>query len=46
MRQYCQNNVPRTLIEAAKINGCSKWVIFFRIISPILLPAYSGLGIM
>jgi len=46
MRQYCQNNVPRTLIEAAKIDGCSEWIIFFRIISPILLPAYSALGIM
>jgi ABC-type glycerol-3-phosphate transport system permease component len=46
MRQYCQNNVPKTLIEAAKIDGCSEWIIFFRIITPILLPAFSALGIM
>ena len=46
MRQYCQNNVPRSLIEAAKIDGCSEWTIFFRIISHILIPAYSALGIM
>ncbi len=46
MRQYCQNNVPRTLMEAARIDGCSEWTIFFRIITPILKPAYASLGIM
>lgn len=46
MRQYCQNNVPFSLVEAAKIDGCSEWTIFFRCIAPILLPAYSALGIM
>ncbi|MBQ7487632.1 MAG: carbohydrate ABC transporter permease [Clostridia bacterium] len=46
MRQYCQNNVPKSLMEAARIDGCSEWTIFFRIIAPILLPAYASLGIM
>ena len=46
MRQYCQNNVPRALMEAARIDGCSEWTIFFRVIAPILLPAYASLGIM
>jgi len=46
MRQYCQNNVPRSLMEAARIDGCSEWLIFFRIIAPILKPAYASLGIM
>lgn len=46
MRQYCQNNVPISLRDAAKIDGCSEWTIFFRVISPILIPAYSALGIM
>lgn len=46
MRQYCKNNVPRTLMEAARIDGCSEWTIFFRIIAPILKPAYASLGIM
>ena len=35
-----------SLREAAKIDGCSEWTIFFRVISPILIPAYSALGIM
>ena len=46
MRQYCQNNVPITLTEAAKLDGCSEWLIFFRIIVPILKPAFAALGIM
>ena len=33
-------------MEAARIDGCSEWTIFFRIIAPILLPAYASLGIM
>lgn len=46
MRQYCQNNVPISLMEAARIDGCSEWTIFFRIIAPILKPAYASLAIM
>ena len=46
MRQYCQNNVPVSLIEAARLDGCSEWTIFFRVIAPILKPAYASLGIM
>ena len=46
MRQYCQNNVPVSLVEAARIDGCSEWTIFFRVIAPILKPAYASLGIM
>lgn len=46
MRQYCQNNIPKALMEAARIDGCSEWTIFFRAIAPILKPAYASLGIM
>lgn len=46
MRQYCKNNVPVSLMEAARIDGCSEWTIFFRVIAPVLLPAYASLGIM
>ena len=46
MRQYCQNNIPKALMEAARIDGCSEWTIFFRAIALILKPAYASLGIM
>jgi len=46
MRQYCSSNVSKVLVEAAKIDGCSEWLIFFRIVMPILKPAFAALGIM
>ena len=29
-----------------RLDGCSEWTIFFRVIAPILKPAYASLGIM
>jgi ABC-type glycerol-3-phosphate transport system permease component len=46
MRQYCQKNVPASLLDAARIDGCSEWTIFFRVVSPIIIPAFASLGIM
>jgi len=46
MRQYCKNNIPVSLIDAAKVDGLSEWLIFFRIIVPILTPGFAALGIM
>jgi ABC-type glycerol-3-phosphate transport system permease component len=46
MRQYCQNNMPISLLEAAKIDGLSEWLMFFKIAAPILMPGMSALGIM
>ena len=46
MRQYCVNNVPPELLDAAKIDGCPEALIFFRIVAPVLKPAYAALGIM
>jgi ABC-type glycerol-3-phosphate transport system permease component len=46
MRQYCLRNVPVSLLDAARIDGCSEWTLFFRVVTPIILPAYASLGIM
>ena len=46
MRQYCINNVPPELLDAAKIDGCPESLIFFRIVTPVLKPAFAALGIM
>ena len=35
-----------TLIEAAKIDGCSEFTIFFRIILPIVKPALATVGLL
>jgi glucose/mannose transport system permease protein len=38
--------IPRELEESAEIDGASKIQIFFRIISPIALPAYASTAII
>lgn len=39
------DGIPRDLDEAAKIDGCSPYAIFFRIIVPLLVPALITSGI-
>lgn len=39
------NELPRELDEAACIDGCGVWGIFFRIIVPLMRPAVSTIGI-
>jgi ABC-type glycerol-3-phosphate transport system permease component len=31
--------IPRELVEAAQIEGCSYWSLFFRIVLPVSVPA-------
>jgi len=46
MRQYVSGNVPRELLDAARIDGCPEGLIFFRVVVPILSPALAALAIM
>jgi ABC-type glycerol-3-phosphate transport system permease component len=46
MRQYIASTIPKELLEAARIDGCPDWQVFFRIVLPLLKPALSALGIM
>lgn len=46
MRQYIQDAVPDELIEAAKIDGCSTFRIYWNIVAPTVLPAFATLGII
>jgi ABC-type glycerol-3-phosphate transport system permease component len=46
MRQYAANNLPISLLEAAKIDGMSEWRSFFKIGVPLLRPGMSALAIM
>ncbi|MCQ2520633.1 MAG: carbohydrate ABC transporter permease [Lachnospiraceae bacterium] len=38
-------DIPKDLDEAAHIDGCGVWGIFFRIIVPLMRPALSTIGI-
>lgn len=44
MRQYMYN-IPNDLIDAAKIDGCSDWGTFYRVVVPLSKPALAALGI-
>ena len=44
-RQYC-SGLPKELIEAGRIDGCSDYGIFFRIMVPIMIPAFGAMAIL
>lgn len=46
MRQYTADNVPNELLDAARIDGCTEFGIYWRVVLPILRPALAALGIL
>jgi multiple sugar transport system permease protein len=46
MRQYIGTAIPIELVEAARIDGCSEFGIFRRIITPLCGPALATLGLV
>lgn len=45
MRQYTSQAVPDELIEAARVDGCSTFRIFWSVVLPALRPAAAILGL-
>lgn len=46
MRQFASTAVPKELIEAARMDGCGEFTIFWRIVLPLLKPALGTLGLI
>ena len=46
MRQFVSTSIPRDLIEAARMDGCSESGIYWRIVLPLLKPALGTLGLI
>lgn len=46
MRQFVSSSIPKDLIEAARMDGCSELGIFWRIVLPLLKPALGTLGLI
>lgn len=46
MRQFAAASVPRDLIEAARLDGCSELGIYWRIALPLMKPALGTLGLI
>ena len=44
-RQFL-TNVPLELVEAARVDGCTEYGTFFRIIMPIMKPAYASMAVL
>lgn len=43
-RQYL-SGIPRDFLNAARVDGCSEYGIFFRIIMPLMKPSFAAMGI-
>jgi len=46
MRQYIQSSIPRELLEAARMDGCGEFTIYWRVVLPLLGPALGTLGLV
>ena len=46
MRQFVESAVPRDLLEAARMDGCGEFGIFWRIVLPLIKPALGTLGLV
>lgn len=44
-RQFL-TGVPTEMIEAARVDGCSEYGIFFRIMMPVMKPAYASMAVL
>ncbi|MEC0228699.1 carbohydrate ABC transporter permease [Paenibacillus alba] len=45
MRQYCRS-IPDEMMEAARIDGCSEFTLFRKVVLPNLRSAFAALGII
>lgn len=46
MKQFMENTVPNELLEAARIDGAGELRIFFKVVMPLLKPAWFTLVIL
>ena len=46
MRQFVSSSIPKDLVEAARMDGCSELGIYARIVLPLLRPALGTLGLI
>ncbi|ADU29382.1 carbohydrate ABC transporter permease [Evansella cellulosilytica] len=44
-RQYALG-LPKELMDAARIDGCTEYGIFFRIMMPLMLPSFAAMAIL
>lgn len=46
MRQYIGSAIPREIVEAARMDGCGEFAIYWRVVLPLLGPALGTLALV
>jgi multiple sugar transport system permease protein len=46
MRQFAASSVPRELVEAARMDGCGEFAIYWRVVLPLMKPALGTLALI
>jgi cellobiose transport system permease protein len=46
MRQYISSAVPNELIDAARVDGCHTWRVFWHVVLPAVRPIAAVLGLL
>lgn len=46
MRQFIASSIPKELVEAARMDGCKEFKIYYRVIVPLIAPAFGTLGLI
>jgi len=45
MRQYIQG-IPTEIMDSARIDGCTEFQIYYKVVAPTIKPAFGALGIL
>ncbi len=46
MRQFVTQAIPDELLDAARLDGCSTWQVFWHVVFPVLRPAAAVLALL
>ncbi|WP_141576650.1 carbohydrate ABC transporter permease [Actinomadura sp. WMMA1423] len=46
MTQYLSRALPTELLEAARVDGCGNWRLFWHVVAPVARPAAAVLGML
>ncbi len=46
IRKYLEETLNKDLIDAARLDGCSEFKIYYKVVLPMMLPAIGALGVL
>lgn len=45
LRTFFKTSIPDSVVESAKIDGASEWLLFFKIVIPMAMPGLATIGL-